>query len=45
MIILSIPVFAALLVGCFIAGMLTDAAIGIKAHLHKADSDSVTQNH
>ena len=31
MIILSIPVFAALLVGCFI----TDAAIGISAHLHK----------
>lgn len=37
MIILSIPVFAALLVGCFIAGMLTDAAIGIKAHLYKKD--------
>ena len=37
MIILSIPVFTALLVGCFIAGMLTDAAIGIKAHLHKKD--------
>ena len=35
MIILSIPVFAALLVGCFIAGMLTDAAIGIRALLHK----------
>ena len=38
MIIISIPVFAALLVGCFIAGMLTDAAIGIKAHLHKKDN-------
>lgn len=37
MIILSIPVFAALLVGCFIVGLVTDAAIGIKAHLHKKD--------
>ena len=37
MIILSIPVFAALLVSCFIAGAMTNAAIGIRAHFHKKD--------
>ena len=37
MILLSLPVMACLMFGCFIAGMLTDAAIGIKAHLNKKD--------
>lgn len=35
MILPSLPVMGCLMFSCFIAGMLTDAAIGIKAHLHK----------
>ena len=37
MILLSLPVMVCLMFGYFISGMLADAAIDIKAHLHEKD--------